>query len=96
MTDVDPAARRGGRRRSTTPAAGPGAAAFDVADYPAARRPCRRPQHALDGTFDTVVNNAGISPKHDGKAHLWFEMSSDEWRRVVDVNLTGGFNTSRR
>jgi 3-oxoacyl-[acyl-carrier protein] reductase len=29
-----------------------------------------------------LVNNAGISPKHEGKK---------EWRRVLDVNLTGTF-----
>ena len=48
-----------------------------------------------DVEFDTVVNNAGISPKHDGLAHKVWEMDPAEWRRVVDVNLTGTFNTIR-
>jgi 3-oxoacyl-[acyl-carrier protein] reductase len=45
--------------------------------------------------FDTVINNAGISPKHDGVAHKVWELAPQEWRRVVDVNLTGSFNTIR-
>lgn len=45
--------------------------------------------------FDTVINNAGISPKHDGVAHKVWEMDPTEWRRVTDVNLTGSFNTIR-
>lgn len=38
-----------------------------------------------------LVNNAGISPKHDGKKHEVADMSLDEWRKVIDVNLTGTF-----
>ena len=49
----------------------------------------------MGGSFDTVVNNAGISPKHDGVAHKVWEMDPEEWRRVVDVNLNGSFNTIR-
>ncbi|WP_159716750.1 3-oxoacyl-ACP reductase FabG [Geminicoccus flavidas] len=71
------------------------AAAFDVADYDALAKAVERLQAELGGTFDTVINNAGISPKHNGKAHQVYEMSPDEWRRVVDVNLTGCFNTTR-
>lgn len=50
---------------------------------------------AAGGCFDTIINNAGISPKHDGVAHKIWEMAPDEWRRVIDVNLTGSFNTIR-
>jgi len=35
-----------------------------------------------------LVNNAGISPKHDGMAASIFEVSRDEWIRVFDVNVT--------
>lgn len=38
-----------------------------------------------------LVNNAGISPKHDGKKRNVADMSVEEWRRVLDVNLTGTF-----
>lgn len=71
------------------------AAAFDVADYAALERGCGDLQERLGRSFDFVVNNAGISPKHDGRAHQVFEMAPEEWRRVVDVNLTGPFNTTR-
>lgn len=35
-----------------------------------------------------LVNNAGISPKHNGMAASIFEVSRDEWIRVFDVNVT--------
>lgn len=75
-------------------AQGPGRAvpmACDVSDYDALVA-------AIGATgleFDTVINNAGISPKHDGVAHKVWQMAPEEWRRVVDVNLTGSFNTIR-
>ncbi len=48
---------------------------------------------AAFGPVTALVNNAGISPKSGstgGKAPLW-EMGADEWRRVLEVNLTGAF-----
>src|SRR5690606_28755554 len=38
-----------------------------------------------------VVNNAGISPKHQGRKRDVLDMPIEEWRRVLDVNLTGTF-----
>lgn len=38
-----------------------------------------------------LVNNAGISPKTDGRKRSVAEMRSDEWRQVLAVNLTGAF-----
>lgn len=38
-----------------------------------------------------LVNNAGISPKHEGKKRNVADMPLDEWRRVLEVNLTGTF-----
>ncbi|KAA0969429.1 3-oxoacyl-ACP reductase FabG [Aureimonas fodinaquatilis] len=75
-------------------ASGPGRAvpvACDVSDYASL-------EAAIAATgleFDTLINNAGISPKHAGVAHKVWEMDPDEWRRVVDVNLTGSFNAIR-
>ncbi|WP_134495253.1 SDR family oxidoreductase [Microvirga pakistanensis] len=68
----------------------------DVADDTAVTEACRHVAHTL-GTIDILVNNAGISPKTgaDGKRSLAWEMSPDEWRRVLDVNLTGAFNGMR-
>lgn len=38
-----------------------------------------------------LVNNAGISPKHEGKKRLVIDMPVEEWRRVLEVNMTGTF-----
>ena len=69
-------------------------AAADVSDFGACERACKQVQAAL-GSIDTLVNNAGISPKHDGRPHGIHEMTPDEWLRVVGVNLNGAFNMSR-
>ncbi|MBW8268000.1 SDR family oxidoreductase [Caldovatus aquaticus] len=43
-----------------------------------------------------VVNNAGISPKGpDGLPRPVAAMPAEEWRRVLEVNLTGAFLVSR-
>lgn len=43
------------------------------------------------GHLDVVVNNAGIWP-----TTLIDDMSDEEWRKVIDVNLTGPFMISKR
>ncbi len=68
---------------------------LDVADYAAVETAVSEAAAAMGGAFDTVINNAGISPKHDGAAHRVWEMDPAEWGRVVAVNLTGAFNTVR-
>lgn len=68
---------------------------LDVADYAAVEKGLSEAAALMGGPFDTVVNNAGISPKHDGVAHKVWEMDPVEWNRVVAVNLTGAFNTIR-
>ena len=43
-----------------------------------------------------VVNNAGISPKGpDGRRRPVREMPAAEWRRVLEINLTGAFLVSQ-
>lgn len=66
----------------------------DVADYDMVRDACAEIEAVL-GPIDTIINNAGISPKHNGVRAAAWEMDVDEWRRVVDVNLSGCFNTVR-
>jgi len=46
---------------------------------------------AAHGRIDILVNNAGIA----GGNGLTWELDPDVWRRVIDVNLTGFFLTSR-
>jgi NAD(P)-dependent dehydrogenase (short-subunit alcohol dehydrogenase family) len=42
------------------------------------------------GRIDAVVNNAGIL-----RDAIWHKMSYEDWRAVIDVNLTGAFNVSK-
>jgi 3-oxoacyl-[acyl-carrier protein] reductase len=68
---------------------------LDVADYAAVEAGLVAAAGKMGGPFDTVINNAGISPKHNGVAHKVWEMSPAEWQQVVAVNLNGPFNTIR-
>ena len=68
---------------------------LDVADYAAVDNGLAEAARVIGGAFDTIINNAGISPKHDGLAHRVWEMDPAEWGRVVAVNLSGPFNTIR-
>jgi 3-oxoacyl-[acyl-carrier protein] reductase len=44
------------------------------------------------GAVDVLVNNAGISPRRsDGQRPWLLQTSLEEWRRVLDVNITGSF-----
>ena len=70
------------------------AVAGDVADWESFRAAHAAAAAAL-GAFDILVNNAGISPKRDGARVPAAEMDPAEWRRVVDINLTGCFHGVR-
>lgn len=67
----------------------------DVSDYTALEKAIHKAADHLGTMFDQIVNNAGISPKHDGVAHKIWELDPQEWDRVVTVNLSGAFNTMR-
>jgi len=62
---------------------------LDVADYAAVAAFCAGLEAEWD-TLDILVNNAGI--RRDAVLAM---MREEDWRRVLDVNLTGGFNLSR-
>ena len=40
----------------------------------------------LNGSFDCIINNAGIT-----QDNLAIRMSMDEWKKVIDINLTSTF-----
>ncbi len=69
-------------------------ACADVGEFAACESACREIEAAL-GPIDTLVNNAGISPKHAGKPMPIWQMDPTEWSKVVDVNLNSVFNFTR-
>lgn len=68
--------------------------AVDVADQSSAGALVRRVAEMF-GDATILVNNAGISPKHDGRKAPVMEMKLDEWRAVMDINLTSVFIMSQ-
>lgn len=62
----------------------------DVSDPMEVRRAIAEAEAALGGSIDVLVNNAAIS---------WIgqmqDMTDEEWRRVLDTNLSGAFYLSR-
>ena len=69
-------------------------ACADVADYAQCDAACRHIEAAL-GPIDTLILNAGISPKTNGKKAPIYELAPEEWQRVVGVNLNGAYNMCR-
>jgi 3-oxoacyl-[acyl-carrier protein] reductase len=47
------------------------------------------------GPVGILVNNAGVSPKREGRKVPVAAMSSEEWRHTLDVNLSGAFYAAR-
>jgi 3-oxoacyl-[acyl-carrier protein] reductase len=66
----------------------------DVVDFNAVSSVCADIERTL-GPIDIIINNAGISPKRKGIPVETWKMDVEEWRRVIDVNLSGAFNTVR-
>jgi NAD(P)-dependent dehydrogenase (short-subunit alcohol dehydrogenase family) len=63
----------------------------DVSDIASVDRAASRTIEA-EGKIDILVNNAGIA----GSTHPVEAYDPMEWRRILDVNLTGTFNVCRR
>lgn len=70
-------------------------ACADVSDYAQCEQAHQKLLSELGCPIDTLINNAGISPKTHGKPVNFWEMQPQEWMRVVGVNLHGAFNWSR-
>ena len=62
----------------------------DVSDEAAVIESMQETVDAL-GRIDAVFVNAGIS----GRSPSFLEMTSEDWRRVMSVNLDGAFYTAR-
>jgi len=62
----------------------------DVADEPAVLQLFAEVEEKFD-TIDILINNAGIR-----KDAVLAMMHSEDWHRVIDVNLTGTFNMSKQ
>lgn len=62
---------------------------FDVADYEAVEAFFKGYADKY-GTLDVLVNNSGIR-----RDSILAMMSFEDWKRVIDVNLSGVFNMSR-
>ena len=65
-------------------------AVVDVADEQSVAQAAHSAQAAL-GAVDILVNNAGIT----GPNKKTWEFAPEEWRRVIDVDLTGAFLCAR-
>lgn len=61
----------------------------DVRDYSEARRVVSETVKRF-GTIDILINNAGIT-----KDKALMMMDPEEWREVIDTNLTGYFNMAK-
>lgn len=61
----------------------------DVSDPDCVRRACREAEREL-GHIDALVNNAGIAQQK-----LLTDITDDDWRRMLDVNLSAAFYVIR-
>ena len=96
LIDVDESALT--EAAASLPGSGHATAVANVADEEAVEVAFEQLEHALGG-IDGLVNNAGITrdallvKARDGE--VVDRMSVDDWRQVIDVNLTGVFLCGR-
>ena len=63
---------------------------FDISQHEKIEEFINNATEELGGSLDCIVNNAGIT-----KDNLTIRMSLDEWKKVIDVNLTSTFLMSK-
>ena len=63
---------------------------FDISQHDKVENFVNNATEELGGSLDCVINNAGIT-----KDNLTIRMSMDEWKKVIDVNLTSTFLISK-
>ncbi|MDO4548114.1 MAG: SDR family oxidoreductase [Clostridia bacterium] len=63
--------------------------AFDISDEPAVEKAVAAIEREV-GPIDILVNNAGIH-----RRNLLIDMPVEDWRKVIDVNLSGAFIVGR-
>jgi 3-oxoacyl-[acyl-carrier protein] reductase len=63
---------------------------LDVSDYKACEAFFKKFESGRDGGLQILVNSAGI--RRDAIVGM---MKEENWRRVIDINLTGTFNMSK-
>lgn len=62
----------------------------DVADQSSVEAAVEQVDRAY-GRIDILINNAGISPSHEGRSLPVEDTAIEEWHRVIAINLTGTF-----
>ena len=75
------------KARAFTEATGIKTYKWNVADYEASKAGIAQVEADL-GPIDTVVANAGIT-----RDAMFHRMTPEQWKEVIDTNLTGVFNT---
>ena len=63
---------------------------FDISQHNKIEEFINNATDQLGGSLDCIVNNAGIT-----KDNLTIRMSSDEWTKVLNINLTSTFLMSK-
>ena len=63
---------------------------FDISNHEKIEEFIENATNKLGGSLDCIVNNAGIT-----KDNLAIRMSLDEWKKVIEINLTSTFLLSK-
>lgn len=58
----------------------------DITDIDTLKKVIQQSQAQL-GPITILVNNAGISPKHEGRSAGLFDVSDEEWEQVMRINV---------